>query len=285
MAMPADITPMTLVASAASGREPGPAERVPVAFLGRTSTLEMQDPVASLRLADPLLPHLAACGLVHRRLLLGRRIRRPGPGGPRPGAGLAGLHRRRDPPRRRHGRPAHRIRQGSPEIRRRHLRGHRTVRPRHLQRAEAGKETVPQRDPLVRDRRAGRHRRRECHHRAGAADEARRGGMVPAPAEGENLERPCRACPGRVEHRPGSLRVPRGPAAAPGAGQGQSGPHQDPARQRPGPRPGRGADLHLAGRGQARHADHRREAEHRPGPLPRPHRERLDHPDCLRRAR
>ena len=49
MATPANTTPMTPVASAASGREPGPAERVPVAFLGRTSTLEMQDPVASLR--------------------------------------------------------------------------------------------------------------------------------------------------------------------------------------------------------------------------------------------
>jgi DNA invertase Pin-like site-specific DNA recombinase len=39
---------MTLVASAATAGA-GPGEPVPVAFLGRTSTLEMQDPVASLR--------------------------------------------------------------------------------------------------------------------------------------------------------------------------------------------------------------------------------------------
>src|SRR5215467_12238157 len=47
MATPAQPTPMTLAASAARPRT-GPAEPVPVAFLGRTSTLEMQDPRASL---------------------------------------------------------------------------------------------------------------------------------------------------------------------------------------------------------------------------------------------
>ena len=81
---------------------------------------------------------------------------------------------------------------------------------------------------------------------------------------------PGRACPGRVEHRPGPLRVHRRPHPAPGPGQSQPGPHQDPPGPGPGPRPGRGADLHLAGRGQARHADHRRPAERRPGPVPRP---------------
>ena len=174
------------------------------------------------------------------------------------------------PPRRRHGRPARRGRRPGPEIRRGHLRGHRTVRPRHLQRAETGKETVPQRHPAVRHRRARRHRRRQRHHRPGPADEARRRGMVPAPAEGENLERARRAFPGRLEHRPRPLRVPRRPDPAPGPGQGQPGPHQDPPRPGPRPRPGRGADLHLADRGQARHAHHRRPAQRRPGPLPRP---------------
>jgi hypothetical protein len=48
MATPAPTTPMTLAASGAS-LAAGPAEPVPVAFLGRTSTLEMQDPRASLR--------------------------------------------------------------------------------------------------------------------------------------------------------------------------------------------------------------------------------------------
>jgi len=47
MATPAaSSTSLTL---AGTGRAAGPAEPVPVAFLGRTSTLEMQDPVASLR--------------------------------------------------------------------------------------------------------------------------------------------------------------------------------------------------------------------------------------------
>jgi hypothetical protein len=56
MVTAAQNTIMTLAAS--PGRSPrpggapipgGPAEAVPVAFLGRTSTLEMQDPRASLR--------------------------------------------------------------------------------------------------------------------------------------------------------------------------------------------------------------------------------------------
>jgi site-specific DNA recombinase len=50
MVAAAQNTPMTLVASPGSRPVPGgPAEAVPVAFLGRTSTLEMQDPRASLR--------------------------------------------------------------------------------------------------------------------------------------------------------------------------------------------------------------------------------------------
>ncbi len=51
MATPAAPTPMTLTAAGTSTGVPavGPAEPVPVAFLGRTSTLEMQDPRASLR--------------------------------------------------------------------------------------------------------------------------------------------------------------------------------------------------------------------------------------------
>ena len=50
MAAPAQTT-LSLVTSAAGpqqARQVSPAEPVPVAFLGRTSTLEMQDPKASL---------------------------------------------------------------------------------------------------------------------------------------------------------------------------------------------------------------------------------------------
>jgi len=50
MATPAPQTRMTLVASPGGGAGlAGPGEPVPVAFRGRTSTLELQDPVASIR--------------------------------------------------------------------------------------------------------------------------------------------------------------------------------------------------------------------------------------------
>jgi hypothetical protein len=49
MVTAAQNTFMTLVASASGAVPGGPAEPVPAAFLGRTSTMEMQDPRASLR--------------------------------------------------------------------------------------------------------------------------------------------------------------------------------------------------------------------------------------------
>jgi len=49
MATPANTTVLRLAASSAAPAAAGPGEPVPVAFLGRTSTLEMQDPRASLR--------------------------------------------------------------------------------------------------------------------------------------------------------------------------------------------------------------------------------------------
>src|SRR5690348_6593149 len=48
MATPAKNTPLRLAASDSGAREAGAGEPVPVAFLGRTSTLEIQDPKASL---------------------------------------------------------------------------------------------------------------------------------------------------------------------------------------------------------------------------------------------
>jgi site-specific DNA recombinase len=48
MATPAAHTPLTQRTSPGLGLG-GPGEPVPAAFLGRTSTLELQDPVASLR--------------------------------------------------------------------------------------------------------------------------------------------------------------------------------------------------------------------------------------------
>ena len=79
MATPATQTPMTLAASAhgAGAGLAGPGEPVPVAFVGRTSTLELQDPVASLRRQVRSSQAALPARLVHRGLVLGRGIRRP----------------------------------------------------------------------------------------------------------------------------------------------------------------------------------------------------------------
>ena len=116
------------------------------------------------------------------------------------------------------------------------VRGHRAVRPGRLQRAEAGEEAVPAGDPAVRHRRARRHRRRQRHHRPGPPGQAGRRGMAAAADQGENLERPGRALPGRLEHRPRPLRLPGRPDPAPRPGQSLPGPDQDP----PGPGPASG---------------------------------------------
>ena len=186
----------------------GPGEPVPVAFVGRTSTLELQDPVASLR--RQVRSCQAACPPGWFIAAWYWDIESGGLDleAPLPGRRLPAVRRRRDPPRRRHGRPARRGRQPDAPVRRGDLRGHRTVRPGHLQRPQTGEETVPAGHPGVRHRRADRHRRRQRHHRPGPPGQARRRRMVPAAAEGEDLERPGRARPGRVEHRPRPLRVP-----------------------------------------------------------------------------
>ena len=117
---------------------------MPVAFLGRTSTLTMQDPVASMRRQVREVQAKLPAGLVHRRLLLGHRVRRrwtsthrghgtaheqfPDIGIPRDG-GLADLLAEAALTR--------------PPVRRRHVRGHRTVRPGHVQRAASWKRSCP----------------------------------------------------------------------------------------------------------------------------------------------
>lgn len=69
---------------------------VPVAFLGRTSTLVMQDPVASMRRQVRGGAGQAAGRVVHRGVVLGHRVRRAGPRAARP------RHRARPVPRDRH---------------------------------------------------------------------------------------------------------------------------------------------------------------------------------------
>ena len=63
-----------------SGAVAAAAEPVPVAMLGRTSTLELQDPYGSITRqitsAREWLPGRVLSG----RVLLGHRVRRPGPG-------------------------------------------------------------------------------------------------------------------------------------------------------------------------------------------------------------
>ncbi len=92
--------------------------------------------------------------------------------------------------------------------------------------------------------------------------------MVPAPAQGKDLERTRRAFPGRLEYRHPALRIRRRAHPAPGPVQSRPGPHQSPARPGPGPRPRHRPDVHLARRGQARHPYHRRPAQRQPGSVP-----------------
>ena len=168
----------------------GPVEPVPVAFIGRTSTLTLQDPAASLRRqvreCQAKLPpgwYIAAWfwdiesgglptdqrghGSAHEQFA--------GIGIPRDG-GLADLLAEAASP--------------APRFAARDLRRHRTVRPRHLLRAAAGEAAHAGRDPAVRHRRADRRRRRQRHHRPGAPGQAGRGRVVPAADQGEGMARP-----------------------------------------------------------------------------------------------
>ena len=137
-------TPLRLAASAAAP----PRGRAGRAGAGRVPGPDLHPgdagPAGLAEPAAPRRPGLAAARLVHRRLVLGRRVRRPGPGSTaaaaRPGGPFAGAGHA---PRRRHGRPARRGRQPRAPVRRGGVRGHRAVRPGHLQRAQTGKEAVP----------------------------------------------------------------------------------------------------------------------------------------------
>ena len=124
----------------------GPAEPIPVAVLARTSTLVLQDPLASLRrqirsCQDWLPPGWRVAGYYWDVESGGIDLEER-----RQGRDWRAVRRGRCSPRRGHGRTARRGPRAAAPVRRRRLRRHRTVRPRHLQRAETGKGTVPDRE-------------------------------------------------------------------------------------------------------------------------------------------
>jgi hypothetical protein len=134
-------------------------------MLARTSTLALQDPLASLnrqiRSGQEWLPpgwYIAAYYWDVESGGIDLEARSQGQDWKQFAA--AGI-----PPRRRHGRPAHRSQGPGPAFRRRGVRRHRAVRPRHLQRAETGKGTVRAGHPAIRHRRARQYRRHQRHHR------------------------------------------------------------------------------------------------------------------------
>jgi hypothetical protein len=145
MATPAPRTQMTLVASVGGGA--GLAEPVPVAFCGRTSTMELQDPVASrrrqVRSSTADLPpgwfiaawywDIESGGIDLEDRSQGEAYRAFADAGIPCDGGMADL-----------------LAEAASPVRRGHLRGHRTIRPGHLQRPEAGEEAVPAGHPGVR---------------------------------------------------------------------------------------------------------------------------------------
>ena len=216
-------TPAPAVAAATAA---GPAEPVPVAVLARTSTLDLQDPLRLAAPADPLLPGMAPRRLVHRRVLLGRRIRRPStwssaaratPGGPSPPPASPATEAwptcspKPKPPLPRFAAVV------CEDIERS---GRDTFNALKLE-----KELSRARHPALRHRRARLHRRHQRHHRTGPPGQARRRGMVPPPAQGEDAGKGSRSTPWTG-----------GTSAPPPTGTSPSGsPH--PARPKP-PRAG-----------------------------------------------
>ena len=196
------------------GRDPGPHLHPRAA-----------GPVRVAEPADHLRPGMAARGLLRGRVLLGRGVRRPGHRAARPRQ-LRAAHRPGPAPGRGPGRPADRSPVTAAPVRRRGGRGHRAVRPGHLQFPETGTATGRPGYPAVRHRRARRHHRDQPDHHSGPADQARRRGMVPAATERKNLERAERAhrakagtsAPSPTGTSPSGYRTPtrsRPPRAAP----------------------------------------------------------------------
>ena len=257
---------MTVLAEKKARLRPGRGP-VPVAFIGRTSTLESPGPPRVAEPAAPRRPGMAAARVVPRRRLLGHRVRRHRPRTPQPGRGLGGALRRPDLPR--DGGMADLLRaKPSPAPR------FAAVVCEDIERSgrdmfnalKLEKELSRQGMPLF------------------AADEpadiegvnattvlvrrVKQGVAKWYGSEGKDLEKARGALPRRVEHRHPALRVSRRPHPAPRAVQGRPGPHQIPAHPRPRPRPRHRADVHLADRGQARLPGHRRPPQRRPRQLP-----------------
>jgi hypothetical protein len=266
MATPAKTAPVTIPA-ARNGSAGGGAEPVPVAFLGRTSTLELQDPRASLRrqvrASQEWLPagwFIAAYywDVESGGLDLDQRGHSDawqgfaGAGIPRDG-GIADLLAEAAAPVprfavvvcediERSGRDTFNALKLEKKLSRQGIPVFATDEPAVIEGVNA--TTV-----LVRRVKQG-------------------------VAEWLRLQIKEKTWKGLVEHSLDGWNIgtpPYGYTAdrAPRPGQGKPGPHQDPPRPGPRARPGRRAGLHLADGGQARRPDHRGPAERGPGPLPR----------------
>ena len=260
-----DDIPQALAATA------GPAGLIPVAFEGRSLQRTPPGPHRLPAPAGPQRPRLAPRGLPDRRLLLGRRIRRQRPRGPRPLRRLADRRRRRHPPRRRHRRPARRSQSTGAEIRVRRLRRHRTVSARDtFSSLKLERALSDQGIPLF------------------ATDEPFNVAGINATtilvrrvkqgvAEWYRFQLREKVWAGLREHSLAGWnlgKVPtgylRGKTSAPQPDQGRRRPHQNPADPRPRLRPRRRPDLPVASDRPARQADDLAAAGREPAPVPRP---------------
>ena len=212
---------------------PTGAAPIGVAFLGRTSTGTLQDPVVSLarqhRRAGERLPE----GFVIVAVLLGRGVRRDRPGRPQPGRPVAQVRRRRHPPRRGHGRAARRHRLRGLPVQRGDLRGHQPGRPGHARQPAAGERAPRRRGDDLRDQRADRRPGPAGLHDPGPADADGRIGVLPVQPQDQHVGRAQAVRHQRAQHRPVPLRLRRGTHPAPQPHESQHGSHPRP----PGPPP------------------------------------------------
>ena len=269
------------------------AAPIGVAFLGRTSTGTLQDPVVSLarqyRGAGERLPEgfcIVRCywDVESGGIDLDARSQ----------DGLwRTVRRRRHPPRRGHGRAARRHRLRRLPVQRGDLRGHQPGRPGHAGQPAAGKRAPRRRGDDLRDQRADRRPGPAGLDHPGPADADGRIGVLPVQPQDLDVGRAPAVRHRRAQHRPLPLRVRRGPHPAPQPHEGQHGRHPRPAGPPPRASPLGHPHVRVAGLREAVGVRHRppphraRRAAPRPGPgMEHQHRRRhLAQPEVHRPGR